>query len=468
MGVHDLSSAPLLTPPPDRASRVRYGVLAYLCGLSFILYIDRLCISKAAPAIEAELGISHTAMGFVFGAFTVAYGLFEVPTGRWGDRYGSRGVLTRIVLWWSAFTVLTGCVWPFRLDSGYRLLLPGTEAAVPLVLDSFLVLLLVRFLFGAGEAGAYPNAARVVARWFPPGQRGPAQGLINTSALLGGAVAPIVAAYVIQAAGWRWSFGVFGLLGVVWAGAFYLWFRDDPAEHPAVNEAERQLLAAAAQEPAGRHLPVPWGRVLGSASVWLLGGVITCAAFASYMYFFWYSIYLEKGRGVDEILSGWLAGLVLAGGAIGGTLGGYVSDALVRWTGDRRRSRRLQGAWGLGLAALALLAGVQCESPVVGSVLMALACLSANTTLAAWWSAVTEISGRHLGALFGLMNSMGVPGAVASQLFFGWFADWMQAHGYEGRAGRDPAFYVYAGVLLVGACGWLWIDASQSVVEPAA
>src|SRR5437867_7703104 len=150
-----------------QATRVRYRVLAWLCSLSFILYIDRLCISKAAPQIEEELGISHTAMGFVFGAFTVAYGLFEVPTGRWGDRFGSRGVLTRIVLWWSAFTMLTGCVGKFSLDSGSRISWAWSETGIPLLFNSFMLLLLVRFLFGAGEASALPNAARVVARWFP-------------------------------------------------------------------------------------------------------------------------------------------------------------------------------------------------------------------------------------------------------------------------------------------------------------
>jgi MFS family permease len=454
-------------PPEAPATRVRYGVLAYLCALSFVLYIDRLCISKAAPDIEKELGISHTAMGFVFGAFTVAYGLFEVPTGRWGDRYGSRGVLMRIVLWWSAFTVLTGCVWPFELDSGLRLGLLGLE--VPLLVNSFLLLLMIRFLFGAGEAGAYPNAARVVARWFPASDRGPAQGLINTSALIGGAAAPVLAAYVIQLAGWRWSFAAFGLLGVLWAWAFYAWFRDDPAEHPGLNDAERRLIAAGAAAAPGaeHHPPVPWRRVLTSANVWLLGGVITCSAFASYMYFFWYPMYLEKGRGVDPILSGWLSSLVLAGGAVGCTLGGYLSDGLVRRTGERRWSRRLVGAGGLGVAALCLLASLACAWAVAAAGLTALACLSACVTLASWWAAVTDISGRHLGVLFGLMNSLGVPGAVASQLFFGRFADWRYELGYTGRDQWDPGFYVYAGVLLVGAFGWLWVDATRSVVEPA-
>lgn len=463
---------PLLAAPlvglAVQATWVRYRVLAWLCSLSFLLYLDRLCISKAALPIEKDLGITHTAMGFVFGAFTVAYGLFEIPTGRWGDRFGSRGVLTRIVLWWSAFTVLTGCVWPFCLDSGYRIPLPGIATPVPLLFDSLVLLLLIRFLFGAGEAGALPNAARVVARWFPPGGRGPAQGLINTAALIGGAVAPVVAAYVIELCGWRWTFILFGLLGVIWAWGFYRRFRDSPAEDPAVNEAERRLITAGVPSlQRSEPPPVPWGCVLRSANVWLLGGVITCSAFVTYLYFFWYPTYLEKARGVTPILGGWLTSMVLAGGAVGATLGGYLSDHLVRLTGDRRRSRRMIGCCGLSAGALALLASVHCESAVASNCFAALACLSSNAVLANWWGAVTEISGRHLGSLFGLMNSLGVPGAVASQLFLGRFADWRAEHGFYGREQWDPGFYLYVVVLLAGAFGWLFIDATKPVVEPS-
>src|SRR5579871_5887995 len=461
------SAAPHFDPatPP---TAVRYRVLAWLCSLSFILYIDRLCISKAAPQIELELGISHTAMGFVFGAFTVAYGLFEVPTGRWGDRFGSRGVLTRIVVWWSMFTVLTGCVWPFHFDSGHGIELPGMPTPVPLVFDSFLLLLLIRFLFGAGEAGALPNAARVVACWFPLGGRGPAQGFINTSALVGGAVTPVIAAYVIAWRGWRWAFFLFGLLGVVWALGFHRWFRDTPAEHPGVNEAERRLIIAGPVVPLRKgQSPVPWGRVLRSANVWNLGGVISCSAFVTYLYFFWYPTYLEIGRRVDRIQAGWLSGMVLAGGAVGATLGGYLSDWLVHCSGERRVTRRRIGCVGLAGSALALVASVRCDQPVAGSCFAALACLSANAVLANWWAAVTEISGKHVGSLFGLMNSMGVPGAVASQLFFGRFADWMGEHGYRGRDQWDPGFYLYAAVLLAGALGWLFVDVTRPVVDAA-
>src|SRR5439155_18243503 len=140
------------------------------------------------------------------------------------------------------------------------------------------------------------NAARVVARWFPAGGRGPAQGMINTSALIGGAVAPVIAAYAIDLGGWRWTFLLFGLLGVVWAGGFYRWFHDSPAEHPAVNDAELRFIAGDTGAPElATHRPVPWGRVLCNTNVWLLGGIITCCAFVSYMYFFWYPTYLERG-----------------------------------------------------------------------------------------------------------------------------------------------------------------------------
>jgi MFS transporter, ACS family, glucarate transporter len=467
MGSKELPSAAASPAEPSTAAtRVRYRVLAWLCSLAFILYLDRLCISKAAPQIEEELGISHTAMGFVFGAFTIAYGLFEVPTGRWGDRFGSRGVLTRIVLWWSLFTVLTGCVWPFHLDAGYRVHLFWID--LPLFFDSFLLLLLIRFLFGAGEAGALPNAARVVARWFPAGGRGPAQGMINTATLIGGAAAPVIAAYVIDLGGWRWTFLLFGVVGAVWAVGFYRWFRDSPAEHPATNEVERRFIAGdTGGLKLAEHAPVPWGRVLCNANIWLLGGIITCCAFASYMYFFWYPTYLEKGRGLESVLSGWLSGMVLAAGAVGATLGGYLSDWLVRLTGSRRHSRRWIGFSCLAASALALLASVKCDNAMVATSFTALACLCAYAVLATWWAAVTDISGKHLGTLFGLMNSLGVPGAFASQVFFGWFADWRNAHGFQGRDQWDPGFYLYAAVLLAGAVGWLFVDTTKPVVEPA-
>jgi MFS family permease len=443
MAADSSASASFGTEPEAPPTRVRYGVLTYLALLSFVLYIDRVCMAQAAKPIQIELGLDNFWMGFVHGSFLVAYGLFEVPTGRWGDRYGSRGVLARIVVWWSLFTVLTG------------------------VASGLAMLLVVRFLFGAGEAGALPNAARVVARWFPPGKRGPAQGVVTTSTLIGGAATPVLTAFLIELMGWRWAFVIFGCLGVAWAFAFYSWYRDDPAEHPAVNEAElRLLIGGKSPSPPAVHPPIPWRLVLTSANVWLLGGVITCSAFASYLFYTWYPTYLQSARGLSNTESGLLTSMVLAGGAIGCLLGGYLGDWLVQRTGERRWSRRVLGSGGHFVAALALGASTLVDSPLAAALCAGLACLSSNVQLATWWAAVTDVSGKHLGALFGLLNSMGVPGAFVSPVFFGWASQWLGNLGYTGRNQFDPLFYVYALVLLVGATGWLFVDATRSVVEP--
>jgi MFS family permease len=434
---------PTFDPVLERPTRIRYWVLAFLCALAFVLYLDRLCMGTAAPRIQKDLELSNTQMGWIHGAFLLAYGLFEVPTGRWGDRYGSRGVLVRIVLCWSAFTALTGAA------------------------QGMAVLFLIRFLFGAGEAGAMPNAARVTSRWFPPWWRSSAQGIFNTAILIGGVVAPPGTQWLMQMLGWRLTFVVFGTLGVVWAVAFYFWFRDDPSKHPAVNDAELKIIQG--ENPRGWspeiHPPVPWQLVLRSKSLWLLGGVIACSAFASYLYYAWYPTYLQRGRHLSERDASLMTSVVLIGGALGCFLGGYLNDRLMRRTGEKRRTRRFLGCGGLTVAALALLGSIRCDDIWTAVLLTSLASFSASIQLTTWWTVVTDISGKHLGALFGLMNSMGVPGAFVSELFFGASADWRGGRGFTGREQWDPAFYVYTVVLLTGALGWMFIDTTRSIVD---
>src|SRR3954453_3712700 len=198
----------------SRPTRARFVVLGVLCMLSGILYLDRICMSAALDSIQTDLALTNTQGGYVLMAFTLAYGLFEVPTGRWGDRIGGRRVLTRISLWWSAFTALTGAC------------------------TGLWTLLGVRFLFGAGEAGAFPNVARILSRWFPDEERGRAQGLLLAASSIGGAIAPFAPPVLIKVLGWRLTFAAFGGVGALWAAGFWWWFRDDPATHPEVNPAE--------------------------------------------------------------------------------------------------------------------------------------------------------------------------------------------------------------------------------------
>jgi MFS family permease len=364
-------------------------------------------------------------------AFTVAYGIFEVPTGRWGDVVGGRAVLTRIAVWWSAFTALTGA---------------GTGVVS---------LVLIRFLFGAGEAGAYPNVARVLARWMPAAERGRVQGVMLFTAQLGAVAAPALAAALIDAVGWRGAFAVFGSLGVVWAVGFWLWFRDDPAGHPAVNAAELAVIRAGAEAPKVVREPIPWRAVLTNPGIGMLGLITTCSAFNTYFYFSWFPTYLIDARGVENQEAGWLASLALAGSAVGVLAGGWVADRLTRLGPRRVWGRRVFCAGATWAAGACLFAAARCESPRAMAALAAASTLCLLLTLPTWWSAAIEQSGRHVGALFGLMNSLGVIGAVSSQWFVGAFSDWQAARGLTGRAQWDPMFDVYIAVLGVG--GWTWL-----------
>jgi len=448
------------TTPPTRA---RFVLLAFLGSLVFVLYLDRICIAKAAPQIQAEMDISTKAMSWVFGAFTAAYGIFEVLTGGWGDKYGSRRVLTRIVIWWSVFTALTGCVPKFALATG--LSIPWGGSQMPLVLNSFVALLLVRFLFGAGEAGALPNNARVIAQWFPLSERSLVQGIVITCMQLGGTAAPVIAAYLIAAVQWRWTFVIFGSVGIVWAAAFYWWFRDAPENHPAVNEAELELIRSGGGGISeGGHSAIPWKLALTSPNIWLLGGIMACSASTAYMVVFWFSSYLEKARGVEEIRSGWLTGMILGGGAVGSMFGGWLSRNIDRWTGEPRWGRSVMGFVYVAAGGGFLAAGVQCESALATSVCAAMTCFCIQSQQANWWSTVTAISGKHVGALFGLMNSMGVPAAFCSPIFLASYVEARKAEGLVGRAQWDPAISLFAFVLLAGGICWLFVNPTRPVV----
>src|SRR5262249_1412986 len=198
----------LLVSPPttQQPTRVRYKVLAWACALSMITYIDRVCIKQVGGDMQHELGLTPQQFSWAFSAFGLAYALFEVPSGWLGDRFGPRRVLCRIVIWWSIFTALTGLIWSFSWDSGYALLLPVGGYEIPIVFNSLLLLILVRFLFGAGEAGAYPNIARALRNWFPYRQRGMAQGLLWMFGRWGGGIAPALVLALSACFGWRLAF----------------------------------------------------------------------------------------------------------------------------------------------------------------------------------------------------------------------------------------------------------------------
>src|SRR5262245_4784681 len=218
---------------PATPTRTRHTVVAFTLALVAVAYLDRIAISTAAPAIKSDLGLSDSQMGLVFSAFTFAYAVFEVPSGWFADRFGARLTLTRIVVWWSAMTAVTG------LTVGFR------------------SLAVVRLLFGMGEAGALPATARAYARWLPRAERGRAFGLAIMTGALGGALTQPLVVLLLSVTTWRHTFAIFGALGLVWAAAWWAWFRDDPAEHRSVSAEElREIAEGGAEQRA--HEAVPW------------------------------------------------------------------------------------------------------------------------------------------------------------------------------------------------------------------
>jgi MFS family permease len=413
-------------------TRARRRVLQFAFALAVITYLDRICISAAAPQIMRELGLSVLEMSVVFSAFTLAYSLFEVPTGWLGDVIGPRRVLARIVLWWSGFTALTGAAW------------------------SYGSLVMIRFLFGAGEAGAFPNASRSFSRWFPAAERGRANGVLFLGSRLGGAVAPALAVLLVARWGWRASFVVFGSLGIFWAAAWYRWYRDDPADHPAVSAEELARIREGGPAPHDRAgAAVPWRRLAAERNLWMICGMYFPFGYGLYFYFTWLPTYLIQVLGFSTLAGGILAGLpfVLAGGA--DVAGGWLTDRIgARW-GLR------VGRCGVGFAAFAgssalLVLSTQASGRVGKSVLLALALASADLALGAAWAVCLDVGRRNAGVVTGCMNTFGNLGGFVGPIVVGYAVE--RWHSWE------VPFYVAAALYALGALLWLAIDPSRELV----
>ncbi|MGH9672708.1 MAG: MFS transporter, partial [Bryobacteraceae bacterium] len=363
--------------------KYRYRVLALLFLLSIITYIDRVCISVAGPAMQKDLDIAPELWGWVTGVFAISYAVFEIPTGAMGDRIGPRKVLTRIVIWWSVFTSLTGAI------------------------SNYALLLLARFLFGAGEAGAYPNSSASISRWFPAGERARATGLVWMASRVGGAISPLLVVPIQNAYGWRMSFYVFGVMGVVWAVVWYWWFRDHPAEKPGVTPAE---IAEVGGGTRTAHVSLPWGRVLREGNLWWIMLMYHTYCWGSYFYLSWLHTFLAKGRGFDSADLLKYSWLPFAFGGTANLLGGLTSDFLIRRIGIKW-GRRSIGLVGLGASAVFIFATTLTQSKVASVIFLALGYAGSDFMLPVAWAVCLDVGRKYAGAVSGAMNTAGQIGS---------------------------------------------------------
>jgi MFS transporter, ACS family, glucarate transporter len=415
----------------DTPTRARYVVTAFAVTLAVITYIDRVGIAVAVPLIRDELQLSTVQMGWALSAFGWAYAAFEIPGGWLGDRIGSRRVLMRIVIWWSFFTAATGWVW--NASS----------------------LIVTRALFGAGEAGAFPNLTRVFTTWLPVQERERAQALLWLATRVSGAFTPLLVANLIAAVSWRRTFEIFGVIGVIWAVLFFRWYRDEPAEHPAVNRAELALLPPA-RDTAIAHGGVPWRLIFSTPSVWLLSIQYMCLAYGWWFYINWLPTYLRDARGTGLKMGALLAGLPLLLGGLGCLVSAALVPRLTRRFGSVAVARRIIAVTGFVGASVCIFIFTGINDPVRAMLVLGLAGFFNDFVMPAAWAGTMDIGGRYSGTVSGAMNMMGSIAGASSVIVVGYLLAWTAKN-------WTLTFYISAAIYLIGAVCWLFLDSHTPV-----
>jgi MFS family permease len=321
------------------------------------------------------------------------------------------------------------------------------------------VLLVTRFLFGAGEAGAWPSVARTFSRWIPRSERGTVQGIFFSGAHLAGGVTPLLVVWLTQTLGlgWRAVFVIFGLVGIVWAAVWFWWFRNDPSEHGQVNEAELAKIVADRAPGGGRHEGwAYWKQLFGHRNTLPLCLMYFPNSFAFYFCITWLPTYLKEKHGFDALQLGLFAGLPLILSVAGDLFGGVATDVVTRRFGVRI------GRCGVGASAYVLagsamlLAGVATE-PRLAATLIAVAVAASMFTLGASWSTCLDIGGNHAGVVSAAMNTSGALSSVLSPLMVTWLL---------GLTGNwSVPLYVMGGLFLVGAVCWGFINPRERIFD---
>ncbi|MBX2901431.1 MAG: MFS transporter [Cyclobacteriaceae bacterium] len=359
----------------------KYWFLTLLSILSIITFLDRNAISIAGIEITRELGFTESDFGWILAAFTISYGLFEIPTGMWGDRLGEKKILARVVVWWSLFTTLTGLA------------------------GGFVSLFVIRFMFGAGEAGAYPNTAIAVRKWFTVAERGRAQAIIWMASRIGGAITPFVIVPMQLHFGWRITFYLLGIIGVVWVVVWLLVYKSKTEPEAPKRES------------------FSWKQIAFSKNFIMLLVVYYCYASGVFFFISWLPKYLYNGRGLSQEELTYSASLPFILAAFGCLLGGAISDYLVTKIGIAW-GRRLVPLIGLGLSGLVMLGATITDNNSMAVIMLALGLAFMDVTAPVAWAIATGIGKQHSGAITGAMNTAGLLGGTVASLGIGYLITW--------------------------------------------
>ncbi|WP_109829546.1 MFS transporter [Reichenbachiella versicolor] len=400
----------------------RHIVVSGMFILSLLLYVDRVCISVAKETIQADLGLSDIYMGWVLSAFALGYALFQVPSGMLSDEFGPRKVLASIVSVWSVFTAMTGFAW------------------------NYLSLIFTRFLFGAGEAGAFPGMSRAIFSWIPLKERGLVLGLNFSGSRLGAAFALPFVAWLISEFGWRTSFYILGVIGVVWAVIWWFVFRDDPEKHPFISEEEKKHILLNRQQPeTTKKEKLIIGTLLKSSNMKIAIIQYFCSNFTFYFALTWLFPYLKETYSLNSLEAGWYSIAPFVAGAGGNWIAGILIDRIYA-AGKWNLSRKLPAIIGFSLAAIGLIGSIFMKTPITAVIMLSIAILGADMTLPPSWALCVDIGKSNAGTASGAMNMAGNIGSFLTALAFPYLTAWTGT--------VDYFFYTAAGLNIIAVVIW--------------
>ncbi len=395
--------------------------------LAMLLYVDRVLMSVAKNDVAQALQLDNKQIGWVLAAFSLGYALFQMPAGFLADRWGVRRILVGIVVFWSAFTALTALAW------------------------NYVSLICARFLFGIGEAGAYPCINRAVFSWIPLEERGMVTGINFSAGRLGAAFSLPLIASMIQLMGWQNSFYLLGGLGLLWALIWYIWFRDDPAQLAGISSTELQLIETRRQN-AFSEAPIAkltMRGIFGSSNMWFLMGQYFSSNFTFFFCLTWLFPHFQSRFDLNIVEAGFYTSIPLVFGALGNWTAGWMMDYLYR-NNFPARSRRATASLGFAIAALGLVFSAGSGQVLETILFLSLATFGADMTLSPSWAACSDIGGRHSGVISGTMNMFGNLGAFVTALAFPYLYDW--------TGSTEPFFYIGAVLNLLGIVFWQRIN----------
>ncbi len=415
----------------NNSKRYRFFLGSFL--ITLLLYIDRVCISSAKDAISGDLSLTDIEMGWVLSAFALGYALFQVPGGALGDKYGVRKVMTWIMVLWSIFTSLTGAAW------------------------NYISMLFFRFIFGAGEAGAFPNISRAAFSWVPTKERGAFQGINFSGSRLGAAFALPLVAYLIDAWGWRNIFYFFGAIGILFAIMFYSFFRNKPEEHSGLSQTEKDYIVKNRQqkvEKKGGNLSL--SKILGSKNVILAMIQYIGSNFIFFFMLTWLFPYIKAKYELSLVATGFYASLPLLAGAVGNWTSGFMVDAIYK-KGKWKLSRQIPATIGFILVVIGILSSLYMDTALGAVLCLSLAIFGADMTLSPSWSFCMDIGEENSGKVSGMMNMAGNIGSFTTALAFPYLREWTGAD--------EPFFYLAAALGFVAIFCWYFMNPNKKLSE---